>query len=85
MMHTTKDGAKMPITEMSDRHLLNTMRMLKRRAADGLTIRRGGGWEADEMWYDEDIIFGTAALNELNYSAYKTEADNRKLQTEEPS
>lgn len=59
--------------------------MLKRIAKEGLTIRYGGmGVDVDELWYDEEIIYGQEALNKMNYHAYEEEWERRqKKLTEE--
>lgn len=71
MMHRTASGTLLPISEMSDKHLQNTILMIKRHASQGVKIRYGGGSTADEMWYDEDIVYGAEALNHLGYRHYK--------------
>ena len=79
-MHTTKTGEEMPISSMTDSHLLNTMAMLMRKSKTGVIIRFGGmGMGMDEPWYDEDHLFGDDALNALNFDAYKNEAAARGL------
>lgn len=68
----TKDGREMPVTEMSDAHLLRTIRLVESRLVDlGLS-------EADTKltarWRANSIKEGTDSLDML-----KCEADRRKL------
>jgi len=78
MMHRTASGTILSISEMTDKHLQNTMLMIKRHASHGVKIRNGGGSTADEMWYDEDIVYGDEALNHLGYQHYEAEFLKRK-------
>ena len=41
--HTTKDGTKIKLNDLELSHLKNILRWIDRKAADGLTIVRGGG------------------------------------------
>jgi len=78
MMHTTKDGAKIRIKDMSDTHLLNTIRWIERRSTEGVTVMTGG-IASDDIWFDTYTATGECALEKLNYAAYKKEAAKRKL------
>ena len=51
---TTKDGKEIPYSKIEDRHLLNILAMIKRKAKemDGEIID-GGGYDMDEIWYVE--------------------------------
>lgn len=66
---------------MDDKHLINTIRLLRRKAIAGVTIRRGGGTCAEDIWYDEETVFGKKALGKLNYYAYVKEAARRGLKS----
>lgn len=68
--HTTKSGEVIELSKISDRHLQNIIAMLERKAADGVTVRYGGGSTADDIWYDEDVLFGDEALDYLHYGEY---------------
>lgn len=62
---TMRDGTKIRICDMTDLHIINTIRMLKRRAREIGSIERGNGWE----YYLPDI-----------YNNLKVEADMRGLE-----
>lgn len=79
-MHTTADHVIMRIADMTDSHLLNTIRLWQRKAKEGLVVMRGGGFDSDEIWFDEDVFYGDDALEELNYGAYVREAKKRGLE-----
>ena len=78
--HITKDGREMLISEMDDDHLLNTIRLLERRAKDGVVFRTGDcGVGYEDCYYEEDLYYGKAALYRLNYSFYVEEANKRGI------
>lgn len=78
--HTTKNGDIILISEMSDSHLINTIKLIKRKANNGVKIRHGGyGFSVDEYWYDEEIVTGSKALLYLNFNNYMNELNKRGL------
>jgi hypothetical protein len=77
-LHTTKDGRKIRLDEMSNRHLDNTIAMLKRISEAGLVVGYGGGHDTDEMWYEEDTLYGVDALRMLHYEEYLSERNLRQ-------
>lgn len=79
MKHVTREGARIKIRDMSDRHLLNTIRLFLRYAKNGLTVSCGGGFDADDICYNEDVLYGEEAMEELNFQAYVREAKRRGL------
>lgn len=78
--HITKDGRKIPIKELEDRHLINIVKAIKRKARTGLFIKRyGGGMDSEEIWYDEEVIWGRQVKKALHFKSYKKELKARGL------
>ena len=78
--HTTKDGREMNISDMDDGHLLNTIKLLERRAKEG--VKSAVGFydpEGQDHYYEEDTYYGEEALYRLNYSSYVEEANRRAI------
>ena len=75
--HKTKNGTKIKLKDLKLSHLRNILRWIDRRAAEGVTVRMGGGSTAEDMWYDEDTYYGEDARRELNYYDYKAELSKR--------
>lgn len=75
--HTTKDGKKIKLRDMTDSHLAATIRLFERRAKEGVTVRMGGGSCAEDIWYDEDTLYDDEALEQLGYSDYIKERNRR--------
>lgn len=78
--HTTRDGRKMSLHDMTDRHLANTIAHIARRATEGVKIQRGGGDAisgTDGYWYDEEVVYGDEALKALGYQHYIDEQARR--------
>jgi len=80
VLHTMKDGKQIKLADMSDRHLLNTISMMYRRAEAGVIVQYGGVSSSDEMpFFAEDVLYGDEALAEMNFDKYKAEAARRGL------
>ena len=44
-----------------------------------MTIRYGGSGNcAEDMWYDEDTLYGKKAKKEMNYKDYISELERRR-------
>lgn len=77
--HVMRDGTRILIKDMEDSHLLNTIRMYKRMASNGIRVVTGGGSTAEDMWGDVEFLIGEDAEDELNLRAYLREAKKRGL------
>jgi len=78
-LHKTRDGRKIPLREMGDIHLLNTLSLISNKAKAAITVRRGGGGSPEDFWYDEERLTGKDALEYLSYDRYLAEAKRRNL------
>lgn len=76
-IHTTRAGTKIKLRDMTNSHLEATIRLLERKAAEGITVCSGGGSCPDEFWYEEERLEGKDALEHLGYDAYVKERDRR--------
>ena len=77
--HKTKDGKKIKISDLDTKHLINIIEYIKRKAKLGLVIRIGGGFDANDMWYDAYVIHGKRVKIYLNYKTYKRELKRREI------
>ena len=75
--HITKTGKRIKLRDMTDSHLAATIKMLERRAKEGVIISVGGGGDGDDMFYDEYTIYGIEALDQLGYDDYTNELKRR--------
>ena len=76
-MHITKNGDAIALNKLEDSHLQNIIRLLERKAKEGVKVRYGGGSSADDIWYDEDMLYGEEALKHLHYGEYVAEQKRR--------
>jgi|GEM_PF-5514801 len=75
--HTMKNGTVIPITEMSDTHLANTIHLIEKRAKKGVVVEKGGGREHEENWYECQTVTGKEALRAMGYHHYVAEQQRR--------
>lgn len=78
--HTTREGAKIPITDLETEHLFHIIAWIKKKAKEGFTTHFGGSCPgtAEGMWYDTQTIYGKKVKQELNYKEYKRELKRRE-------
>ena len=75
-VHITRDGTKIPLSQLSDNHLRNIIALIERKAQEGIMVRHGGGVPPD-AWYEEYRVCGDEALALLNYNKYIAEMKRR--------
>ncbi|MFK7949241.1 MAG: hypothetical protein AB8G11_16740 [Saprospiraceae bacterium] len=80
MKHRTKDGKKIPLTELEDSHLMNIIAYQERMAKKGFKRSYGAMDEIGvDVYYSEEIIEGLPYLKESGHKYYLIEAFNRNL------
>lgn len=78
----TQTGEEIEYKKLENSHLLNILKWIERRAENGMTIATGGGgWDIDDMWYDEYDIEGDEVLERFDYKGLVKEAKRRNLLT----
>jgi hypothetical protein len=75
----TQNGDEIAYKELEDKHLFNIIKWIEKRANNGITIRNGGGWDIDDMWYEEYEIDGEEVLEMYDYKGLLKEAKKRGL------
>lgn len=79
-IHVTKDGQEIPVTKMTDSHLLNTIKYIERKAKEGMEVICGGsGSYAEDMWADVETLYGEDVFDRWDFEEYAKEAKRRKL------
>lgn len=79
MMHETRDGTQIPIAEMSNKHLLNTIKLHERRAKEGIETYYCVGTCGEDFDCDYETAYGKEALKILKHKYYIREAKKRGL------
>lgn len=75
--HVDKNGNETKLKDLGLNHLYNIISYIKRKAKDGITVRYGSGFCAEDMWYDEETIYGKKVKDYFNYYEYKKELKKR--------
>ena len=75
----TREGTKIKIKDLTDSHLVNILKFIKRKADEGIGGFHCGGHSPDDFWVEECTVAGEEALEILGYDDLKKEADKRKL------
>jgi len=76
--HKTKDGKLIKLADLELSHLENILKLIERKAKEGLTVRMGGGSTAEDVWYDDEKYYGEDAKRQLNFYDYKAELKSRQ-------
>jgi len=76
----TQNGEEIAYKDLEDSHLLNILKWIERRAENGMTVQEGGGgWDTEDMSYNEYDIEGDEVLERFDYKGLKKEAKKRKI------
>lgn len=76
---TTQNGDEIKYNKLEDSHLLNILKWIENKAEKGILIQSGGGFDAEDMWFEEDEIEGDEVFERYDYEGLKKEALKRGL------
>jgi hypothetical protein len=77
--HVTRDGEIIPLRNLTDSHLVNIIKYIKRRAKEGICVVSACyGVDMMDMDFIEEVFHGQNALDIMNYDAYINELNRRK-------
>ena len=77
--HETADGKFIKLEDLKDDHLNNIIKMIERKAKEGISIMTGGGHgDIEQMWSDIEELDGDEVLDHFNYRKYKKEQKRRR-------
>ena len=80
-MHRTRDGKLIPISQMTDAHLRNTISLIERKAEEGVELVTGDMFDRDQEC-EIDEILGDDVRRFMNLAAYVAELKRRKFEKE---
>lgn len=76
---TTESGDDIEYRKLDDKHLVNIIYWIRKRASTGIMQFIGGGWDMDSFWGEEYVIDGEEVLELYDYEGLLREAKRRKL------
>ncbi len=79
MKHKTRDGREIPLREMDRKHLTNTILKHLSMMDKGIKVKRGGGYDPSDFWYEEDTVKGIEYLQHVGFKHYIKEYTRRGL------
>jgi hypothetical protein len=76
----TKEGEEIPYKELTDSHLMNILKFIKRKAAEGVSCDMiiDDGWNTPDI-HPMDTIYGEDVLEEYDFDGLEEEAKKRNL------
>ena len=75
-----RNGKKVKLSDMATSHLVHTIKMIERKAREGVLVRKilpASALDNTDMDYEEYTIYGQEALQCLKYNEYKKELQKR--------
>lgn len=76
--HETADRKFIEMKDLTDQHLANIIKMIERKAKDGIDLVFGGGHgDYDEMWGEVEHLSGEEVFDHFDYKKYKKEQRRR--------
>lgn len=77
----TKSGKLISYKDLTNEHLVNILKFIKKRAKDGVEVVYSYGYDGDDdfMTGDVDVIYGKEVYKRFDYNGLKKEASKRKL------
>lgn len=72
----TKDGVEIPYKKLKDDHLANILNFIYKKSKEGVRCICGGGSDSDDIWYDEETIFGEDV--KVKYGYYELKKEQRR-------
>lgn len=77
-VHETSNGLRIPISKVSNAHLMNIIRFIELRAREGVTVPVNyGSGDIEETWEEE--LYDEKAQEFLGLNHYTEEAERRGL------